>query len=62
MSELQDRFNNDLSTLYIKKLLFKIAITLLIIGGINWLLIGLFDLNLVTSLVGKGVLCNLIYI
>jgi len=35
------------------KTLDWIAITLLIVGGINWGLVGLFDFNLVTFLFGK---------
>lgn len=35
------------------KILNCIALTLVIIGAINWGLIGLFDFNLVTFLLGK---------
>jgi hypothetical protein len=35
---------------------------LVIIGGINWLLFGLFDLNLVSAIFGKGFLATLIYV
>jgi uncharacterized membrane protein YuzA (DUF378 family) len=35
---------------------------LLIIGGINWGLIGLFDYNLVSALLGTSILARLIYI
>jgi len=35
------------------KILDWVAITLLIVGGINWGLVGLFDFNLVTFLFGK---------
>ena len=34
------------------KLLYNIALTLVIIGALNWLLIGLFDFDLVASLFG----------
>lgn len=33
--------------------LYKIALLLVIIGGINWGLIGLFDFNLVAGLLGE---------
>lgn len=62
MDIIQDRFDSGFTSSYIKKLLFKIAMVLLIIGGVNWLLIGLFDLNLVTSLFGKGFLSNFIFV
>lgn len=53
-----DLMNNT----YMKKLLFKYAMIFLIVGGINWLLVGLFDLNLVTSVFGDGVISTIIYI
>ena len=34
------------------KLLYNIALTLVIVGAINWLLIGLFDFDLVASIFG----------
>ena len=41
----------------------KVALVFTIIGAINWGLIGLFDLNLVTLLFSEGsFLTNLIYI
>lgn len=40
-----------------------IAMILTIVGGINWGLIGLFDINLVSALFGEGtLLTRLIYI
>lgn len=33
---------------------YNIALTLLIIGGLNWGLVGLFDYNLVDSLFGTA--------
>lgn len=47
---------------YIQKLLFKIAMVLVIVGSLNWLFIGLFEFNLVTSLVGESSVANAIYI
>ena len=32
----------------------KVAIVLIIIGGINWGLVGFFDWNLVDAIVGEG--------
>lgn len=60
--ELQNRFIGVWSPLFIKKLLFKIFMILLIVGGLNWLLVGLFDKNLVELLFGKGLFTNFIYV
>ena len=49
-------------SLYIEKMLFKIAMILVIVGSLNWLFIGLFEFNLVTSLVGEGSVATVIYI
>lgn len=38
---------------FFKKLLFKIAMVLVIVGALNWLSIGAFDVNLVASLFGS---------
>ena len=40
----------------------SIALALAIIGAINWGLIGLFNLNLVTALFGEGALTRTIYL
>ena len=40
----------------------KIALVLTIIGAINWGLIGIFDINLVTLLISSTMINNLIYI
>ncbi len=40
----------------------KIALVLTIIGALNWGLIGLFNLNLVTLLIKSSVINNIIYI
>ena len=37
---------------FFMKLLYNIALTLVIVGALNWLLIGLFDFDLVASLFG----------
>ena len=40
-----------------------IALTLVIIGALNWLLVGLIDFNLVDTLFGAGsILSRIIYI
>ncbi len=42
--------------------LYKIALTLIIIGAINWGMIGLFSVNLVSLLFGENTfLTNFIY-
>ncbi|MDD2627754.1 MAG: DUF378 domain-containing protein [Clostridia bacterium] len=45
------------------KTIHYIALTLLIIGAINWGLIGLFDFNLVSMLVGEmRMIENIVYV
>ena len=42
--------------------LYKVCLILIIIGAINWGMIGLFDVNLVTLLFGEdSVLTNIVY-
>ena len=60
MSSWQDRLVGVWSPLYLKKFVFKLAMVLLIAGGLNWLSIGLFDCNLVETMFGDGVLSKLI--
>ena len=44
------------------KVINEIALTLVIIGAINWLLVGLFQFNLVDSIFGSlSVLTRIIY-
>jgi uncharacterized membrane protein YuzA (DUF378 family) len=40
----------------------KFALALVIIGALNWLLIGLFNFNLVTAIFGVNMLSRTIYI
>ena len=41
----------------------KIALSLNIVGGLNWALVGLFDFNLVTALFGTdSIITNVIYV
>lgn len=45
------------------KIIRNIAVILVIVGGINWGLVGLFDYNLVDSLFGAGsVVSKTVYI
>lgn len=45
------------------KSLDTVALVLVIVGGLNWLLIGLFQYNLVDSLFGvDSVLARLVYV
>lgn len=45
------------------KVLYYIALTLVIIGALNWLLIGLFDFDLVATLFGTmSVLSRIVYV
>ena len=42
--------------------LYKVSLVLIIIGAINWGMVGLFDINIVTLLFGKeSVLANITY-
>lgn len=44
------------------KILYYIALTLVIIGAINWLLIGLFSFDLVATLFGEmSMLSRIVY-
>lgn len=44
------------------EILKKIALILTIVGALNWGLIGLFNLNLVTALIKSTLINNIIYI
>lgn len=54
--------NSKWSTPYIQKLIFKLSMIFLIIGGLNWLLIGAFNTNIVMYLFGNGMISSIIYI
>lgn len=43
------------------KMLTQVAGLLVIIGAINWGLVGLFGYNLVSGLLGTGMLENIVY-
>jgi len=38
-----------------------LSVLLLIVGGINWGLVGVFDFNLVTSIFGTGMFTSILY-
>lgn len=44
------------------KLLNTIAMFLVIVGGLNWGLVGAFDFNLVQAILGEGGIANIVYI
>jgi uncharacterized membrane protein YuzA (DUF378 family) len=39
-----------------------IVIVLMIIGGLNWGILGIFDVNVVASIFGEGIISRIIYI
>lgn len=39
-----------------------VAFILAMVGALNWGLLGLFNFNLVTTLLGEGMLANLVYV
>lgn len=51
----------SLTLQYYQKLAFKVAMVLLIVGGLNWLLVGVFNWNLVKALLGQGLVARSIY-
>ena len=44
------------------RIIKKIALVLTIIGALNWGLVGLFNVNLVTTLIKSSLINNIIYI
>ncbi|KKT28103.1 MAG: hypothetical protein A3G02_02335 [Candidatus Yanofskybacteria bacterium RIFCSPLOWO2_12_FULL_44_13b] len=38
-----------------------LALVLLIVGGLNWGFIGLWDMNVVMNILGSGTLTNIVY-
>ena len=40
----------------------KVALTITIIGALSWMLIGIFDINIVTELIKNEMIDKLIYI
>ena len=45
-----------------KGVLDWIAMVLVVIGGINWGLVGIFSLNVVSLVAGEGIIAKIIYI
>jgi uncharacterized membrane protein YuzA (DUF378 family) len=45
-----------------KKILHMVTFILLVVGGLNWLLIGVADFNLVTTIFGEGNVTKAVYI
>jgi uncharacterized membrane protein YuzA (DUF378 family) len=46
---------------YMKRL-EPLFLLLVVVGGLNWLLIGLFEFNFVTELFGIGIVASVIYV
>ena len=44
-----------------KNVLDWIALVLVIIGGLNWGLVGLFKFNLVQAILGTGLVADIVY-
>ena len=51
----EDRFKGVWSPLYLSKLVYKIAILLIVVGALNWLIIGVMNVNLLERLVGPRI-------
>ena len=59
---VQNKNKNGMEV-FIMKIINWIALTLVIIGAINWLLVGIFEFNLVDTIFGSlSVLSRIIYI
>lgn len=59
-----DSSNDSNEELILLRTLDAIALTLLIVGGLNWLLVGLFQFDLVAAIFGgqDSVLSRIIYV
>lgn len=44
------------------KALNMIAMILVVVGGLNWGLVGAFDFNLVAAILGESMIANIVYI
>ncbi len=44
------------------KMLHMVTFVLLVVGGLNWLLVGAFQFNLVETIFGVGTIANVVYI
>lgn len=52
----------EMRVIYYEKWLYVFAMLLIVIGSVNWALIGAFDFNLVTTLFGRGIITRVVYI
>lgn len=62
MSFFEERFTGVWSPLYLQKFAYKMAMMFLILGSIQCVLLAIFRVNLLTSLLGEGLLSKLIYV
>lgn len=44
------------------KALNTVAMILVVVGGLNWGLVGAFDFNLVAAILGESMIANIVYI
>ncbi len=44
------------------KMVHMVAFILLVVGGLNWLLVGAFNMNIVEMILGTGTLTKVVYI
>jgi uncharacterized membrane protein YuzA (DUF378 family) len=51
----EDRFKGVWSPLYLSKLAYKVAILLIVVGALNWLIVGVMNVNLLERLVGPRI-------
>lgn len=47
---------------YQRAFFFKLSMVLLIVGGLNWLMVGLLDVDVVEAVFGRGMVSTLIYV
>lgn len=60
--EYNNHNKRTMEVIVIMKILYYIALTLVIIGALNWLLIGLFSFDLVATLFGEmSMLSRIVY-
>jgi uncharacterized membrane protein YuzA (DUF378 family) len=56
-------FDSDMWTeKYVEKMIYKNAIFFIILGSINYVLVGLFNINLVENIFGNGAISTILYI
>jgi uncharacterized membrane protein YuzA (DUF378 family) len=60
-SEIVDRFDSMDQT-YVKKLLFQVVMMLLIACGVNFVLLGLFEVDILGDILGDGVFDIVLYV